>query len=185
MSKIDFKQYILEFDQLDSSNQYLKNNYLQLPNYTIIKTKYQTAGHGQFNRPWESDYDKNLLFSLLIKKELPFHSKDVNSIVVCALLNSLDEFNIHAYYQFPSDILVNHKKIAGIFIETKYDNQILEYMIIGVGININQVYFKNNNVTSVKQILQRDIDVEKCFDLFLMHLSNNIRLANLMYLGLE
>lgn len=185
MSKMDFKQYILEFDQLDSSNQYIKNNYLQLPNYTIIKTKYQTAGHGQFNRPWESEYDKNLLFSLLIKKELPFYSNDVNPIVVCALLNTLDEFNIEAHYQFPNDILVNNKKISGVFIETKYNNQVLEYMIIGVGLNINQIHFKNNNVTSIKQILKQEISVEKCFDLFLTHLSNNIRLANLMYLGEE
>lgn len=185
MSKIDFKQFIMDFDQLDSSNQYLKTNYRQLPNYTIIKTKYQTLGHGQFNRPWESEYDKNLLFSLLIKKELPFLTEDVNSIVVCAMLNTLDELNIQANYEFPNDILVANKKIAGVLIETKYNNQLLEYMIIGIGLNVNQDNFKSTNITSVKQLTKQDASIDHLFNILLNHLSNNIRLANFMYLGEE
>src|SRR5690554_8185763 len=90
--RIDFLQYLMEFDIIDSTNEYLKNNYQKLPNFTIVKANYQTKGRGQFGRVWESNYNENLLFSLLIKKDLPFLTNDINPIVVSSIFNTLDEF---------------------------------------------------------------------------------------------
>lgn len=183
MSKIDFLQYLIEFDTIDSTNLYLKSNYKKLPNYTIVKAKYQTSGHGQFGREWESSNDQNLLFSLLIKKDLPFVIKDANPIIVSALLNLLDEFGIEGSFKYPNDIYVGDKKIAGILIETKYDNKDLEYMIIGIGLNINQNSYSTLSAISLKQILNKEQDINVIFKKLLKHLSNSVFLANLMYLG--
>ncbi len=181
--RIDFLQYVIEFDTVDSTNQYLKHHYKTLPNCTIVKANYQTRGHGQFNRYWESNYKENLMFSLLIKKELPFPLSDISPIVVSAIINTLDELNINAYYQEPNDIYVGHHKIAGILIETKYDNQELEYMIIGIGLNVNQDEFETLNAISIKKLLKKECDLDKVFKRLLKHLSNNVLLVNLMNLG--
>lgn len=183
MSKIDFFQYVIEFDTIDSTNKYLKTNYQNLPNYTIVKTKFQTGGLGQFGREWESTNDENLLFSLLIKKDLPFFVRDANPIIVSAILNLLDDFSIEGKYKYPNDILVGNKKIAGILIETKYEEKQLEYMIIGIGVNVNQMNFKTPNAISMKQVLNKDIEVNVLFQKLLKHLSNSVFLADLMYLG--
>ena len=183
MSKIDFLQYFLEFDSISSTNAYIKQNYLQLPNFTVVKAKYQTDGHGQFGRVWESDYDRNLLFSLLIKKDLPFLIKDINSLVVSALLNTLDDYGIEAIFKYPNDILIGSKKVAGILIETKFDNKQLEYMIIGVALNINQEKFETPNAISLKHLTKNEININDVFKKFFKHLSNNVLLANLLYLG--
>ncbi|MCK9470421.1 MAG: biotin--[acetyl-CoA-carboxylase] ligase [Bacilli bacterium] len=182
MSKIDFNQYIIEFDEVDSSNLYLKNNYQTLPNYTIVRTKYQTAGHGQFARVWESDYDKNLLFSLLIKKDLPFVVKDANPVFVSALLSLLDELGIEADFKYPNDIIVGTNKLAGILIETKFSGPNVDYIIVGIGLNVNQEKFQSENAISLRNILGRDLDLDYVFKKFLKHLSNSVLLANLMYL---
>lgn len=182
MSRIDFFQYIIDFDTLDSTNSYLKRNYQTLPNYTIVKTKYQTTGHGQFGRIWESEEGKNLLFSLLIKKDLPFLVKDANPVCVSAILGLLDELGIDATFKYPNDILVDSKKLAGVLIETKYSGPEVDYIIIGIGININQEKFNTENAVSLKQIIGKELDLDYVFKKFLRHLSQSVHLANLMYL---
>ncbi|HHW99918.1 MAG TPA: biotin--[acetyl-CoA-carboxylase] ligase [Acholeplasmataceae bacterium] len=182
MSKIDFFQYVIEFDEIDSTNLYLKNNYQTLPNYTIIKTKYQTLGQGQFGRVWESNYNENLLFSLLIKKDLPFVVKDANPIFVSAILAMLDEFGIEASFKYPNDIQVGGKKLAGILIETKFSGPNVDYVIVGIGLNVNQTEFNAPNAVSLKNILGKDFDIDYVFKKLLKHLSNSVLLANLMYL---
>ena len=185
MTKIQFLQYLIEFDEIDSTNNYLKNNYKTLPNFTSVKASFQTAGRGQFNRHWESNKGENLLFSLLIKKDLPFLNHDINPIIVSAIINTLDEFNIDGTFVYPNDIYVGNNKIAGILIETKYENNDLEYMIIGLGVNVNQVSFKTEQATSIKQQLNKDIEINYLLKRILKHLSNNVFLANLMYIGKE
>lgn len=182
MSKIDFLQYIIDFDQIDSTNLYLKNNYHTLPNYTIIRTKYQTMGHGQFGRAWESNPNENLLFSLLLKKDLPFVVKDANPVFVSAILALLDELGIEASYKYPNDIYVGDKKLAGILIETKFTGPEVDYVIIGVGLNVNQTTFNTPNAVSLKNLLKKDFDIDMIFKKLLKHLSNSVLLANLMYL---
>lgn len=181
--RVDFLQYIIELDIIDSTNDYLKHNYQKLPNFTIVKANYQTNGHGQFGRLWESKYNQNLMFSILIKKELPFLNDDVNPIIVSSIFNALDEFDIDAHYKYPNDIYVGNKKVAGILIETKYDDSNLQYMIIGIGLNVNQEEFDTLNACSMKQILKKEIDMDYVFKRLLKHLSNNVLLVNLMSLG--
>lgn len=182
MSKIDFFQYIIEFDEIDSTNLYLKNNYQTLPNYTIVKTKYQTLGHGQFGRVWESNKDQNLLFSLLIKKDLPFVVKDANPVFVSAILSLLDELGVDGSFKYPNDIIVDSKKLAGILIETKFSGPEVDYVIVGIGLNINQAEFETPNAISLKNLLGKGLDVDYVFKKLLKHLSNSVLLANLMYL---
>jgi biotin-[acetyl-CoA-carboxylase] ligase BirA-like protein len=182
MSKIDFFQYIIEFDEIDSTNLYLKNNYQKLPNYTIVKTKYQTLGHGQFGRVWESNEGQNLLFSLLIKKDLPFVVKDANPVFVGALLSLLDELEIDGNFKYPNDIQIGTNKLAGILIETKFSGPDIDYVIVGIGLNVNQTEFNTPNAISLKNILGKDLDVDYVFKKLLKHLSNSVLLANLMYL---
>lgn len=55
------------------------------------------------------------------------------------MINNL--FNINTYIKKPNDIFYNNKKIGGILIETKYNLNNLEYIIIGIGLNINQEKF--------------------------------------------
>lgn len=183
--RIEFLQYLIELDTIYSTNDYLKCNYQKIPNFTIVKANYQTKGHGQFGREWESNKNENLMFSILIKKNLPFITNDINPIIVSAILNTLDEYDIDAQFKYPNDIFVSNKKIAGILIETKYDNNDLEYMIIGIGLNINQDKFKITSAISLKQIIKKEIDINHVFQRLVKHISNNVLLDNLMKGGEE
>ena len=56
--------------------------------------------------------------------------------------NSLNELlNIKTYVKEPNDIYLDNKKLSGILVETEYCKNVLNYIIIGIGINVNQTKF--------------------------------------------
>jgi len=64
--------------------------------------------------------------------------------------------------KWPNDILSVNKKISGILVENSLSLNQVNYSIIGVGININQVSFKKlPNATSLKKILNSDIIIQE------------------------
>ena len=152
----------INFESIDSTNTYLKNNYQDLDNLTFISSKIQTQGHGRNNRIWDSD-GNNLLFSLLIKDKYLFTKTNVISILSAYIvLNVLQRYGIEdVYIKWPNDVYVKDKKICGILLES-LSKEDLECLIVGVGINVNQKVFNEEyNATSISNILNKDIDIEK------------------------
>jgi len=56
----------IDFDTIDSTNTFLKNNYDHLPDMTFVSAMLQTAGRGRNNRRWLSDRGNSLMFSVLL-----------------------------------------------------------------------------------------------------------------------
>ena len=64
--------------------------------------------------------------------------------------------------KWPNDILSVNKKISGILVENSLSLNQVNYSIIGVGINVNQVLFKKlPNATSLKKISNSDIIIQE------------------------
>lgn len=159
-----FCPVIQVFSTLDSTNDYLKQNYQHLPDYSVCQTLYQTKGRGRRGTEWESEAGKNLLFSLLFKNYLdPVKLMDLAG---CSLVEILAEKGIAAVLKMPNDIWVNGKKIAGILIESVYETA-CEATILGIGLNVNQMTFVNENATSIKRETENDTDLGEWLKRFL------------------
>jgi len=131
----------------------------------LITAKYQYGGRGQRMNKWYSSYGKNLLCSLFympvdINADKTFI---VNQAVSLAVLKTIRKFNNEkCLIKWPNDILSVNKKIAGILVENSLSSNKLNHSIIGVGLNINQVFFKRlPNATSIKKISNKNIDVQR------------------------
>ena len=70
---------------------------------------------------------------------------------------------MNTYIKKPNDIYINNKKLAGILIETKYLENKLLYVIIGIGININQKKFPKEIKTTATSIF---LETGKTFDVY-------------------
>lgn len=147
--RLDSPKFIF-LESVDSTNNYLKQNYQSLKNNTFVRTNFQTEGYGQFDRVWESEKDANILFSVLYKDLKLNDLNNLKEAIINALLSFLKTLKVAATFVEPNDIYVNNKKILGILIETKIANSNLEYVIIGVGINVNQTKFETKLATSIK-----------------------------------
>jgi len=155
---------ILTFETLDSTNVYAKHHIDTLPHGTVIRARYQTAGRGQLSRKWESNANENLLFSLLLKPTVEQDLKHIEWMTIQTVIAFLASFGVEGVHKLPNDILVNGKKIAGMLIESKYSERQLDYVIVGIGLNINQTTFTFlPQATSLSIVTKKHYDIDAIF----------------------
>ncbi len=155
------------FDELESTNDFVKMNVSNLEHGTIIVAKSQTLGRGRRDNIWVSKVG-NLYFSIILKDDVDRQSIFKYIVVSSlAIVRSLKVFNIAVSIKYPNDCLVAGKKISGILIESLGSTK-LDYMIIGIGININQIKFDelSDKATSIKLLTKMDINIENVLDEF-------------------
>lgn len=153
---------IIKKDVISSTNEFIKEQYESLDNYTVVTAKYQTSGRGRMTRIWESNDSDNILMSLLIKEFKERTDLNLLSLVASMSVHKfLSKYVNNLYVKWPNDILVDNKKICGILLEGKMNNN-SKMIVIGIGININQTTFNediNHLTTSLKKELNEDFDI--------------------------
>ena len=138
-----------------------------LPEGTVIWCENQTAGRGQRGNSWNSEAGKNLTFTAIVyphflKVEDQFMISKVTSL---AITDFLSQYSKEVKIKWPNDIYVKNDKIAGILIENSIMNASFDYVIIGIGLNINQDMFPADipNPTSLKILTGKDFDLDEAF----------------------
>ncbi|NQU05137.1 MAG: biotin--[acetyl-CoA-carboxylase] ligase [Calditrichaeota bacterium] len=116
----------------------------------VVITDYQSAGRGRLDRQWESPPGKSLLFSVLL-----FPSDSAGKLqlmgLMCSLavLDGLIEYTKEASkntgipidrisLKWPNDLLVERRKLCGILSDAGVDKNDRHFVVVGIGININQ-----------------------------------------------
>ena len=130
----------------------------------LVSAKYQYGGRGQLSKRWYSSYGKNLICSLYYNfPKIPSNSPyAINYAVSLSVLKTIRKFTSNKLLiKWPNDILSGDKKISGILIENSIKSNKIYSTIIGTGININQMIFRNlPNATSIKHLSKKDISVD-------------------------
>lgn len=105
---------------------------------TIVISDTQSDGKGTKGRRWVSPKGKGLWFSILLKPSIQLQDISFLTILTStALYNTFLDFGIHTQIKWPNDIYLNSKKLCGILTESKISNNKIEYIIIGIGVNVN------------------------------------------------
>jgi biotin-[acetyl-CoA-carboxylase] ligase BirA-like protein len=142
---------LLEFEELTSTNDFLKENQTYFPHFTWIRTDVQTQGRGQYDRTWQSNKGENLLFSVLLKQ---VHANDFDAMkrwIMDTMIDVLQSYGVSPHFKEPNDLYVNDQKICGILIESISMEHVFDVVVIGIGLNVNQMSFHGLNATSIKQ----------------------------------
>ncbi|MBU1094644.1 MAG: biotin--[acetyl-CoA-carboxylase] ligase [Firmicutes bacterium] len=155
---------LLEFEELVSTSDFLKENQAYFPHMTIVKANHQTQGRGQFDRKWESKPQENLLFSILLKQMNVSRMFEIKRWVVSTIISHLQKKNIEVYFKEPNDLYVDQQKLCGILIETQSSSNIFDYVIIGIGLNVNQTEFDQPRATSLSILLNQTINISHLFN---------------------
>ena len=150
---------------------------------TVIVAKYQTAGKGQGSHTWNSDSNKNLLFSIILYPDTVLPEEQIVitmavSLGVCDFLNSFFE---GSQIKAPNDIYYNNHKIAGILIENTIVDGIINSCVVGIGLNVNQTTFPSDlpNPISIANITGKEQDTDDCLNKLLVCLDK--RYKELLY----
>lgn len=171
---------VIKLDAIDSTNDFLKKlvQKQSVENYTVVTAKEQTKGKGQMGSNWDTEVNKNLIVSILIKKSVPTIDAifNLNIAIAVSIIEALNKHNINSLnIKWPNDIMAENKKIAGILIENSIRENGKIDSIIGIGLNINQTNFENlPKASSLKNVMNQDYDVDKILKSIFKRIEKNM-----------
>jgi len=142
LTKVMGKKF-LYLNEIDSTNEEAKR---QAQNGAkegfLVVSENQTKGKGRLGNKWNNS-DKNCLsFSLVLKPSLPpDYVTSLTLIVGLSVCEALREIGAEAFLKWPNDIIVNKKKMVGILTEMSCEIEQVNYIVAGIGINVNTEMF--------------------------------------------
>ncbi|KAA0989414.1 biotin--[acetyl-CoA-carboxylase] ligase [Dyadobacter aurulentus] len=125
---------------------------------TIVITDDQLSGRGQRGTVWTANPGENLTFSIILTPTfLPVEDQFVISQAVALGIRAyLAEYMPDVRIKWPNDIQVSGKKLCGILIENSIQGAQLKSTVVGIGVNINQLYTDNRYATSLATETNRE-----------------------------
>lgn len=136
-----FRDKIVFFEKVDSTNTVAKQLAEQdSPSGTVVIADTQTGGRGRYSRIWYSPPQAGIWMSLITRPRLtPEQAVHMPEMIGQQLLPIFKAYGGGPYrVKLPNDILVNSKKLCGILCESSVLNDRLDYVVIGIGINVRQ-----------------------------------------------
>ncbi len=134
------KVNITVFDELDSTNTYLKHLALSgADEGTVIIARRQSAGRGRLGRSFFSPDATGLYISVLLRPRLRAENAvNVTAMTAVAMARAIERIApVSAQIKWVNDIFVENKKVCGILCESKFDtNAVSEYVVVGAGVNV-------------------------------------------------
>ena len=153
------------FTSTDSTNNQAKKLAMQgATDGTIVISEEQLGGRGRLSRMFFSPKYKGIWFSVILRpKFLPQEAPKCTLLAAVAIAKAIDEATgIKVGIKWPNDILYNGKKIVGILTEMNAEMDCVNYIVIGMGINVNITSDEmpddiKETATSLNQIAKKDI----------------------------
>lgn len=158
----------LEFDTISSTNTYAK----QLAKKgegeaTVVISKTQTDGKGQFGRSFYSPENNGIYMSVILRPNISLVDCQfitiAAAVAVCEAVKKLTENT--AQIKWVNDIYLNSKKICGILTETVVDtaSKKPEFVILGIGLNLTrpQSDFPDEIKNIAGVLFEKDDNIDK------------------------
>lgn len=129
--------YFRETDSTNTRAKYLANE--GAPEGTVVVAEKQTQGRGRRGRTWFSPPGGGIYTSIILRPPIPPNEAPkltlLTSVALAEALLSLTALEVKI--KWPNDILIKGRKVAGILTEISTEMDRIDYVIIGVGVNVN------------------------------------------------
>ncbi len=135
-----FGQAFRYHDEVESTNAEAKKIAVAgAPEGTVVVAECQSAGRGRLGRRWTSPAGKGLLLSVILRPRLPMADAHLLTLVVAdAAAEAIEaQAKIPVHLKWPNDLIVDNRKAGGILLEVSGEHDAVEWVIAGVGINVN------------------------------------------------
>lgn len=137
-------QNCIHLECVDSTNTEAKRLAAQdAPEGTLVLAEEQTGGKGRLGRNWSAARGENVMMTLLLRPKIrPDHAPRLTLLMAMAAVRSIrKETGLEAGIKWPNDVVVHGKKLCGILTEMDTEIHSINYVVIGIGINVNQENF--------------------------------------------
>jgi len=114
------------------------------PEGSVFLAEEQTAGRGRGAHSWQSARSAGIYCSVILRPVLPPSEVLVLSLAAgLAVRAAIGQVNarVNVDLKWPNDVLIAGKKVCGILTEMNAEATRVRYVVVGVGINVNQAKF--------------------------------------------
>ncbi|MCK8059548.1 MULTISPECIES: biotin--[acetyl-CoA-carboxylase] ligase [unclassified Fusibacter] len=156
----DFIKKALFFESIPSTNSYLKANSDQMDTAIVVANE-QTAGRGRLGRTWVSTPGVGLWQSILLRPSIrPAGASMLTQVAAVAMLEAIEEvLALKVKIKWPNDLLIGEKKVCGILTEMSAELSAVQYVVIGIGLNVNQETFADE-ISAIATSLRIETGIE-------------------------
>ena len=157
---------VLRFDRVSSTNDVAKDFASSGAREGLcVIAKEQTAGRGRQGRTWSSPAGEGLYMSVVLRPAIkPSTAGMITFASAIAVAETLRlDYETDAEIKWPNDVLLRGRKICGILIESAVQDDRLDYIVLGIGVNTSQSSFPEevaNTATSLWLEKHRNVSPE-------------------------
>ena len=154
-------QNIIYNDEVLSTNDEAKKN-ADMPDGSLFIADVQTAGKGRLGRSWVSPRGTGIWMSLLLKPDIPL--SDISQLTLIAGIAVSRAIGDSTMIKWPNDIVIGTKKVCGILTEMSAETDKINYVVCGIGINVNTHDFPAELMDKASSILiETEQNTDRCY----------------------
>lgn len=125
------------YDETDSTNERAKAS--GEADGSVFIAEVQNHGKGSRGRGWVSPRGTGIWHSILLKPDIS--PTEVSQITLVAGLSVCRAIGMGSKIKWPNDIVIGTKKVCGILTEMSAEVDMVNYVVCGIGINVNTESF--------------------------------------------
>ena len=153
---------VLHFETIDSTNDYAKKIGNELRDGSVIISEEQTKGKGRLGRVWESKAGEGLWMSIIIKPNIIANKAPFITLIAGAsIVKALNILGVDAKIKWPNDITINNKKISGILTELSAEIERVNYIVVGIGMNVKDTDFEEELQDKATSLYKENYNVSR------------------------
>ncbi len=113
---------------------------------TIILADFQTTGRGRNAKKWVAEKGENIMASVILRPNVPLeHLTYLPLLAALSVAQAIEDVvGERAEIKWPNDVLIRRKKVAGVLVETSAQAGVVDYVVVGIGLNVNQANFHDD-----------------------------------------
>ncbi len=131
---------VFPFHSVDSTNEVAKELATRfIPEGSIVISEMQLSGKGRRGRVWYSPPYRGLWFSVIIYPSV--FPQELGKITIAAglsVMRAIRKLGVDGVWlKWPNDVMVGDKKLSGVLVEAGIEYDIVNYVVVGIGVNVN------------------------------------------------
>lgn len=141
---------------------------------TVIIADRMTEGRGRLGRKWVADYG-GLWMTLILRPKSVDNLQLINLVAGLSVVEGIKKlYEVPLGLKWPNDVLLNNRKICGILSEAKFTGTTIDYILLGIGVNINNKLHESikDIAISLKDYLGFEIPIQPILTEILRSLNN-------------
>jgi BirA family transcriptional regulator, biotin operon repressor / biotin---[acetyl-CoA-carboxylase] ligase len=132
----------IRYEPVAKSTQILAHQWARaaVPEGALVIADEQQQGKGRLGRIWHSPPKTGVWMSLVLRPTIPIQQASHLTLLASVGVSTaiINQTSLPIQIKWPNDLLLHGKKVCGILTELRGDQDKIDYVVLGIGINVNQ-----------------------------------------------